>query len=251
MSLLSQKLGTAVPIQWQYTLAKNGQSKLGVYSGKSFLESRLNESDLRPGLLKWIARHNSTLGRSADFWQHTSGANVPGISGNVDENISYTDTITGGSGKVSKPAESKPAKEKPVAKKSSSGSLLKRGSRGSAVLALQKRFSSVYFYPDKGANNHGCDGIYGSKTEDAVRRFQLTHGLTADGIYGPQTAKALDKAVATQKKSKPKKSPTHKVVKGDTLWDLAIKNKTTVAELKKLNKLKSDIIYPGQILKLK
>ncbi|MCO7125628.1 LysM peptidoglycan-binding domain-containing protein [Sporolactobacillus shoreicorticis] len=40
-------------------------------------------------------------------------------------------------------------------------------------------------------------------------------------------------------------------MKGDTLWDLAIKNKTTVAKLKKLNKLKSDIIYPGQILKLK
>ncbi|MCO7128264.1 LysM peptidoglycan-binding domain-containing protein [Sporolactobacillus shoreicorticis] len=41
------------------------------------------------------------------------------------------------------------------------------------------------------------------------------------------------------------------MIKGDTLWDLAIKNKTTVATLKKLDKLKSDTIYPGQILKLK
>ncbi|MFD2695124.1 GH25 family lysozyme [Sporolactobacillus shoreicorticis] len=229
-------------------LEKAGHTKLGIYSGKSFFESRLIESKLRPGLLIWIARYNDTLGRDAHIWQHTSSARVPGISGNVDENIAYTDAIVGGS---SKPSVSKPTKEKPVAKKKPSGSLLKRGSRGAAVLSMQKKLSSVYFYPDKSANNHGCDGIYGPKTEDAVRRFQLTHGLTADGIYGPQTAKALDKAVAAQKKSKPKKSPTHKVVKGDTLWDLAIKNKTTVAKLKKLNKLKSDIIYPGQILKLK
>ncbi|MCO7125151.1 LysM peptidoglycan-binding domain-containing protein [Sporolactobacillus shoreicorticis] len=62
---------------------------------------------------------------------------------------------------------------------------------------------------------------------------------------------AYTNVIAAQKKSKLKKSPTHKVVKGDTLWDLAIKNKTTVATLKKLNKLKSDTIYPGQILKLK
>ncbi len=31
--------------------------------------------------------------------------------------------------------------------------------------------------------NLGIDGAYGTKTEDAVRRFQLMNGLKADGIY--------------------------------------------------------------------
>ncbi|MEK5393718.1 LysM peptidoglycan-binding domain-containing protein [Margalitia sp. FSL K6-0131] len=43
----------------------------------------------------------------------------------------------------------------------------------------------------------------------------------------------------------------HKVVKGDTLWEIAKKNKTTVKKLKSLNKLKSDIIYPGQKIMVK
>ena len=35
------------------------------------------------------------------------------------------------------------------------------------------------------------DGIYGSKTKSAVKSFQKKNGLTADGIVGTKTAKAL------------------------------------------------------------
>lgn len=35
------------------------------------------------------------------------------------------------------------------------------------------------------------DGIYGSKTTKAVRSFQRKNGLTADGVAGPATLKAL------------------------------------------------------------
>ena len=35
------------------------------------------------------------------------------------------------------------------------------------------------------------DGIYGSKTSKAVRSFQRKNGLTADGVAGPATLKAL------------------------------------------------------------
>jgi peptidoglycan hydrolase-like protein with peptidoglycan-binding domain len=36
------------------------------------------------------------------------------------------------------------------------------------------------------------DGQYGSETEQAVRDFQLNHGLQVDGIAGPDTLRALD-----------------------------------------------------------
>lgn len=35
------------------------------------------------------------------------------------------------------------------------------------------------------------DGIFGSKTESAVRYFQRKNGLVEDGIVGPATAKKL------------------------------------------------------------
>jgi peptidoglycan hydrolase-like protein with peptidoglycan-binding domain len=36
-----------------------------------------------------------------------------------------------------------------------------------------------------------ADGIYGRETRRAVRRFQRSHGLTVDGVTGPQTLAAL------------------------------------------------------------
>jgi len=35
------------------------------------------------------------------------------------------------------------------------------------------------------------DGVWGPKTEAAVKRFQYTHTLVVDGIVGPKTTKAL------------------------------------------------------------
>ena len=39
--------------------------------------------------------------------------------------------------------------------------------------------------------NGPVDGVYGSKTTKAVRSFQQKNGLTADGVAGPATLKAL------------------------------------------------------------
>jgi len=43
---------------------------------------------------------------------------------------------------------------------------------------------------------------------------------------------------------------TYKVVPGDALWNIARKHKTSVGLIKRINGLKSDVIHPGQSLKI-
>lgn len=64
--------------------------------------------------------------------------------------------------------------------------ILKRGSTGREVKALQKRLLEVGFNPGEQG------GEYGGGTEAAVRAFQLSKGLLADGIAGRRTLVALN-----------------------------------------------------------
>lgn len=57
--------------------------------------------------------------------------------------------------------------------------LLKKGSRGNEVKELQE-FLGI-----------GADGIFGSGTEAAVKKWQAANSLTADGIVGPATWDAM------------------------------------------------------------
>ena len=68
-------------------------------------------------------------------------------------------------------------------------SILRTGSRGSEVKLLQAMLNRRYEPRPKLA----VDGIYGPKTESAVRGFQTARGLKIDGLAGPQTFGALRK----------------------------------------------------------
>lgn len=63
--------------------------------------------------------------------------------------------------------------------------LLKRGSRGAYTRYLQQLLES------KMIPVSGIDGIFGAKTENAVRRFQQNNGLSVDGVVGTNTWNAL------------------------------------------------------------
>ena len=63
--------------------------------------------------------------------------------------------------------------------------LLKKGSRGSAVTQLQQLLK------DKGYLTGSVDGIFGNQTYSAVRAFQKDAGLAVDGIVGSKTWTAL------------------------------------------------------------
>ncbi len=63
--------------------------------------------------------------------------------------------------------------------------LSKYGSRGNEVTQIQTKLKRWGYY------NGSIDGIYGSKTVEAVKYFQKKNGLTADGVAGNATLKAM------------------------------------------------------------
>jgi peptidoglycan hydrolase-like protein with peptidoglycan-binding domain len=65
-------------------------------------------------------------------------------------------------------------------------SLLVRGSKGPAVAAAQRDLNALGATPQL-----DTDSSFGSRTEAAVKFFQLAHRLVPDGILGPVTATML------------------------------------------------------------
>lgn len=68
---------------------------------------------------------------------------------------------------------------------------LRKGAQGEDVRQLQTALVGWGYDPGT------VDGIFGKKTEAAVKAFQKAQGLTADGICGPKTWAALTEAVDT------------------------------------------------------
>src|SRR3954452_4589736 len=66
---------------------------------------------------------------------------------------------------------------------------LRSGARGSSVDAVQR------------ALGLSADGVFGPQTRRAVRAFQRAHGLAVDGIVGPQTRAALGLGAAAGARS--------------------------------------------------
>ena len=63
--------------------------------------------------------------------------------------------------------------------------LSKYGSTGNEVTQIQKKLKNWGYYTGS------VDGIYGSKTVAAVKKFQSKNGLAVDGIAGPKTLSAM------------------------------------------------------------
>lgn len=66
-----------------------------------------------------------------------------------------------------------------------SADLYKKGASGDMVVEIQTRLKNWGYY------DGAVDGIFGSGTERAVKYFQRTNGLSADGQVGDLTLAAL------------------------------------------------------------
>lgn len=67
----------------------------------------------------------------------------------------------------------------------------KRGSYGNTVSQIQQKLTDWGYY------SGDVDGVYGSRTESAVKAFQRDNGLTADGKAGSATLAALGIAASS------------------------------------------------------
>ena len=63
--------------------------------------------------------------------------------------------------------------------------ILNMGSRGPSVELLQLAMNRA------GYGELELDGSFGPQTEEALRRFQRAEGLSADGVAGRETQRAL------------------------------------------------------------
>ncbi len=116
--------------------------------------------------------------------------------------------------------------------------LLKIGSTGADVKKLQTSLVKLGFNPGP------IDGVFGPKTNAAVRAFQKAYGLVVDGIVGKNTGAAIDKAL----------KPTayfgtliYTVIPGDNLITIAHNFNSTLENVLKFNKIPNpNLIKPGQ-----
>ena len=113
---------------------------------------------------------------------------------------------------------------------------LRRGDRGMLVVILQTALYNAGF--DPGA----IDGVFGTRTHNALVAFQRAKGLSPDGIAGRRTWAQL----------KPYLSGgvmTYVIRPGDTLSSIARRFNTTVEELVRLNNIANpDLIIAGETL---
>lgn len=161
-----------------------------VYTNADFADRMFDLSALSDYEL-WYAYYQPEPERETDLWQYTSSGTVSGIAGNVDMNIAYKDygaaesavpaeaettetTETTETAGTAEPAETEETFEMTM-------TILKRGSTGKSVKALQILLSGYGYDPN------GIDGIFGPGCESAVKRYQSASALDADGYVGPLT----------------------------------------------------------------
>ncbi len=73
--------------------------------------------------------------------------------------------------------------------------VLRLGSSGEQVRTLQSKLKQWGYY------SGSVDGVFGSRTQEAVKYFQRRNGLTADGVVGPATAAALGMTLSSSSSS--------------------------------------------------
>lgn len=184
----------------------------GVYANLNWYNNYLSKEKLANKYTLWLAQYNTTHDMDCDVWQYTSSGKVNGINGNVDMNKMYRDLPSeiNGNHATSKPVVAESYGTYTVAS-------------GDTLSGIASKYGTTYQYLAE------INGI-----------------ANPNLIYAGQVLK-----VPTQVNEQ--ENRVYTVKSGDSLWKIAeshLGSGTRYKEIKSLNGLTSDTIFPGQVFKL-
>jgi murein L,D-transpeptidase YcbB/YkuD len=128
-----------------------------------------------------MAQYNKKMSSRIGAWQSVTIWQYTSTGGKLDKDVFYGDRADW-YGLISNASNASNALEtqKSVRKVKIVGAT-KKGMKGVQVKGLQEMLKGYGYYKAT------IDGDFGAKTEEAVKAFQKTEGLTVDGIVGKAT----------------------------------------------------------------
>ena len=144
--------------------------------------SQLQEALINAGYL--AGKADGTYGADTESavraFQKANGLTADGVAGKATQQKLF------GAGAVTVAPTATPKAGTATAAPTSS--TLREGDSGAAVKAMQQKLISLGYLSGR------ADGVFGSKTAEAVRAFQKASRLSSDGVAGSKTLTALDSA---------------------------------------------------------
>lgn len=189
----------------------------GVYANLNWFKNYLNKEELAKRYTLWLAQYNDTHEMDCDVWQYSSSGSVTGINGNVDMNIMYRDLPAEirNSGTANNSTSSSEPKPQPTV-------TYYRVQSGDTLSEIASKYGTTYQHLAEINGIENPNLIYPGQT--------LIISGNNDSSYRTYTVK-----------------------NGDSFWSIAVEqlgDGRRYKEIKALNNYSSDMIYPGQELKL-